>query len=680
MKALIVFLLSVICYQTGFSQNTITIPFGADQKIVYNLDTGKATYISFKTRINNFYSEAKIPNTISSKMYKTRTHRVSGDSTIVTNTSPDLPTMHQIFIADNENQLHMIVTLEGKEALSTNYIAPIVAKGKKALDISYVISNPRVIIMPSIQQNTMRWKYPSINSSGLSYGVTAFYENENRHGTVIGALTHDNWRTGIQFSGNDDTLNNLEVICGVKSERDVVEHGEVTGKTISSATIFVGSYQDYRDGLESFGKAMAALTPRESRATSLTHDQNTVLSWKSWGNGANKKDNTLEKLFKVSDRIKDSLETKGFENNQGKVVVQLAGMFLKQFTREEHFKFAQHVKANNQIPGWYNCTWLYPGWARDDTKVTPTSKWTFGDIALRDDNGGFLMTPKLNGKVQKSLDPTHPGTLERFDYLLKEYIAQGFEYIRLDFAQFGAVEGNYYNKEITTGVQAYNYGMRYIHKILQGKVHVNLAISPYFPYQYAHSRRISGDTKYTFETVEYELNALAGGWWLGNGILYDNLDPGDVDFHKEGEHPNIAMSKVNGAAITGFCQSSDDWLDDHRFGITQKYFTNPDVLKVLNKGKSFRPLDIDSENTPNVFYLKEEGTDAIYVAVFNHTTNPLTVSFDFNRMVKNAKSDFKLFDLWTKEESVKPSSGNWTFDLVAKGSKLYKVNPIKEKI
>jgi len=673
---ILIFAIFLVMGIAGFSQNTITMPFGDVQKVVYNLDSGEATYIRFNARINNFYSEAKIPQTITSKMYKTRTYKVSGDSTIVTNTSPGLPTMQQIFIADMGHQIHMVVKLIGDKPLSTNYIAPIVAKGKKALDIGYVTSNPRAIIMPSIQQNTMRWKYPSINSSGLSYGVTAFYENENRHGMVIGALNFDNWRTGIHFSGSNDCLDTLEVICGVKGERDVMEHGKLSGKTVSSATIFVGSYQDYRGGLESFGKAMAALTPRAPRAPGRTFDKNaTILSWKSWGNGSAKNGQTFEKLLEVSDRIKDSLETKGFKNNQGKVVVELAGLFLNQWTREEHFKFAKHVIANGQIPGWYNCTWLYPNWAKDDMKVTPDSKWTFGDIVLKDNNGNFLMSRKLNGQGQKSLDPTHPGTLERLDYLLKEYVAQGFEYIRLDFTQFGIIEGNFYNKDITTGVQAYNYGMKYIHNILQGKVHVNLAISPYFPYQYADSRRISGDTSSKFESIEYELNALAGGWWLGNGILYDHLDPGDVDFLETGEHPNLSMSKVNDAVVTGFCQSSDDWNDDFRFGIAQKYYTNPDVLKVLNKGKSFRPLDLDSEKTPNVFYLKEEGTDTLYVALFNHTESPFDVSFDFSRIIKNAKSDFKLFDLWTKEELFKPGSGNWTFDLVAEGSKLYKVYP-----
>ena len=71
----------------------------------------------------------------------------------------------------------------------------------------------------------------------------------------------------------------------------------------------------------------------------------------------------------------------------------------------------------------------------------------------------------------------------------------GFEYVKMDFMTHGAMEADkWYNPEITTGIQGYNYGMKLLNQYF-GDMYINLSISPVFPAQYAQSRRIACDAE-----------------------------------------------------------------------------------------------------------------------------------------------------------------------------------------
>ena len=50
----------------------------------------------------------------------------------------------------------------------------------------------------------------------------------------------------------------------------------VRGRSIRSPEIFVGSYSDWRDGLEQFGRACARVAPP------LTWSGGVVFGWNSW--------------------------------------------------------------------------------------------------------------------------------------------------------------------------------------------------------------------------------------------------------------------------------------------------------------------------------------------------------------------------------------------------------------
>ena len=68
----------------------------------------------------------------------------------------------------------------------------------------------------------------------------------------------------------------------------------------------------------------------------------------------------------------------------------------------------------------------------------------------------------------------------------------------------------YYDPEVQTGMQAYNKGMAYLLEQMEG-MYITMAISPLFPSQYAHSRRIACDAWAGIGDTEYTLNSLTYG-------------------------------------------------------------------------------------------------------------------------------------------------------------------------
>lgn len=659
---------------SSFAQNTQEFLFGGSQKIVYNLDNGEASYFNKNAVITNFHAEVKTTVTVSSKDYSQRTVEISEDTFTVVNTGPGMPTMRQWFVKDDDTQISLGVSITANEMLYSNYMAPIVAEGVGVVDVGVANGNFRTLKMPSFQPNGKRWEYPRINASNMSFNVTILMESNSRKGFVIGALSHKIWRSAIFSNGSGNKLDTLKVVAGVPSELDVRPHGKVKGQKVTSATFRLGYYNNFKVGLEKYAAGVAEIAPKLGKDPSLNFDENTIVSWKTWGNGAAKDDLTYEELLEIPDILRDSLQAEGWENNAGKVVVHIAGKTPGQFDNMKAFR--EKVIANGHILGAYFGPFgLCTDCDENDFYNKNTSDYTIGDVTLRDENGDPVIVYTKNGSPHRTLDVTHPGAVARILKFLNTVQVQGNQYLRLDFMQYGPVEGIYHNPDITTGIQAYNFIMQEMMNKLENKVHINLAISPYFPHGYGHSRRISGDTRYAFETIEYELNALAGGWWLGNGVLHNNLDPGDVDFNPTVEEPEVAMSQMNAAAITGFCQTTDDLNDPWRLSITKKYFTNPDLMKILNLGASFEPLDISSANTPNVFFHKQAGTDTFYVAVFNHTEEPTQIDFDISRIANSGAASFKLFDVWSKEELSFPTSGDWSFNIPAQGSKLYVVTP-----
>ncbi|WP_261301480.1 OmpL47-type beta-barrel domain-containing protein [Paenibacillus andongensis] len=653
-------------YGATFSNGEMTIS--------YHTDSGLADY-SWKDAkiVKGVYGSLQLGELITSKSY---TRHTLSDAAIVpvhdgfgtglrftvTNESPGKPALHQIYTV-YEGKSFFLTQLKAVNAspMTTNNMAPIVVKNSSGVDLGSYADN-RALFVPFDNDNWIRYKAQSINTANTGYEVTAIYDNANRNGLVIGSVTHDTWKTGITWNGFNNKLINLTVYGGASSNitHDAVPHGSISGIELTSPTVFVGYFADYRAGLEEYGRANAVFTPPLSFHGTVPNE--VPVGWNSWGAyGSNL---TYQDVIDTSNYFKTHLQNNNF-NNKGALYMNLDS-YWDNLTDTQLQNAVATIRQNGQQAGIYWGPFVY--WGNNMSQIVEgtNNQYTYGDIVLKDSAGKIL--PTLDGAY--ALDPTHPGTKARMDYYLGKFKTLGFTYIKLDFLTHGSLEGKHADPTVTTGIQAYNQGMADVNSVIDGSMFISESIAPLFPSQYAHSRRISTDVFGKISETEYELNALTYGWWQ-NGTIYPYTDPDHMALSRASSLDE-ARSRVNSAVISGTVfLNSDDVHNESAQAYMNELLTNKAINRVALLGKAFQAVEGNTgANAADTFMLNDNGT--YYLAVFNYNgASSSTKSVDLARAGLNGISNYLRTDLWTGTEDM--VSGKLNVTLKPAESKLFKL-------
>ena len=383
------------------------------------------------------------------------------------------------------------VCVQAKERIGSNEITVLEAESLFCPEGE----DMRFLFTPFDNDDFVRYAALPLTEVRESYEMSAVYDAVSRNGIVTGSISHDIWKTGINAgkvcASDPETgrqaLEDFRVTAGVTSKltRDTLPHGTVYGTEIRSPKVFLGFYEDYRDGLEAYGRANGVIAPP------LKWEKGIPVGWNSWAAVADKINYDI--YTGTSDFIKDKLQSKGYSAD-GRVYVNFDS-FWNSLTEEQLISAAKHVRDNGQIPGIYTTPFTFWGGDHTEGKVPGTDgKYCWKDILLKDEEGNIL--PPIDGGY--AIDPTHPGNRMRVEQELENFKKWGYAYVKMDFMAHGAVEGVYYDRNITTGIAAYNSGMRHIDEILAKELesqdfYISLSIAPIFPAQYAHGRRVSCD-------------------------------------------------------------------------------------------------------------------------------------------------------------------------------------------
>ena len=511
--------------------------------------------------------------------------------------------------------------------IRSNFVAPIAA-GDYELDMTEVHDDvmllvdavdPRFLFVPFDNDMFVRFNSFPLLGASVSYSVTAVFDNYTRHGFVIGALTHCTWKTAIHVRhGRFNRLINLRVFGGASSfqTRDFLPHGYVYGDEIASPLMFVGFFDDWRNGLETFGRAVGTITPP------LPWDDGVPFGWNSWSAVADRV--CFDVYVGASDFFRDYLQPNSFHNNG--VVYIIFDSFWDNLTVAQKRAAAQHVRDNGQRPGIYFTPFSYwDTWNTARTVAGTGGQFSYHDILLRCFDGNYL--PVFN--VGRSIDPTHPGQLKRVEHWMGQFLDWGFEYIKFDFLSHGSTEGNFYNPYITTGIQAYNFGMQHIIDFLGDKItnqefFISLSIAPIFPGgQFSHGRRISCDVFGTIDNAEYMLNSLTYGWWLHDAVYTFN-DPDHIVVFNSYNHRsailfNEGLTRYISSAIAGtFMINSDDFRQRAARERAMEILTNERVNQMAAQGITFRPVEGNTGNrAADLFVRHDVEKQVLYFAVFN---------------------------------------------------------------
>jgi hypothetical protein len=627
---------------TSPASQTVTMQSGANT-VTYDLGTGLAIF-SYNgiDKISNFYAQGyngfTLYQSTSSVYTRTSANLANGETDITLTPSDGSPTLIQRFYLSN-NHFTTQLEMDGTN-LSSNEMSPVVVSGTGAVDIgSY--ADTRFLQVPFDNDNFV--SYNAASSNGLAttgFEVGTFYDNTSRNGLVIGSVTHDNWKTGISMSGSNNKLDALTAFGGANTPSDQLPHASVVGNKITSPTVLVGYYSDWRDGMEDYANANAQVTP--------------MLAWSKpapmgWGTlGPNEASLTAAKATTVADYFHTQLPQ---FNDQGVQYINLDAEWAN-ISDADLATFVNHVHSQGQKAGVYWTPWVIWDWTDLTAPLDGVTGYTGNDVVMKDHYGN----PMAAVDSAYAVDPTHPGVKARIDYYSNKYLTLGFDYIKMDFLSHGALEGGsnsgvHYDTTVQTGEQAYNQGMAYLDSKIGTSLLLDESIAPVFPYQYAHARRVSCDTYGSIANTSYEMNSESYGWWLA-GRLYNWNDPDEI--HLENTDTTGTpyttyenKSRMTSVAVSGYMLSGDDVTDSIAPPLIQKWLTNSSINALPALNLKFRPVEGNTGTSAVNVMVAQNGT-TYYLAVFNYDgSNASTQTIDLGRAGLNSSSQYTVTDLWT---------------------------------
>ena len=421
------------------------------------------------------------------------------------------------------------------------------------------------------------------------------------------------------------------------------------------------------------------------------------MGWNSWGVMQTKVN--YDGVYETARFIRDSLYRYGFHDNEGKTVISLDSYAEDNISGENIKKLGTKIFSNspytengvkqpgtNQTLGHYYGPFIIWEWTLDDkvegTGTNEIPEYYWQDAAL-----------KVNGNIYKvssnggyATDPTHPAVKANIEYTLKQWNEWGVKYVKADFLNNGIIEGDsWYNPEITTGVQAYNYGMKILLETAKlYDMYIVESISPIFPYQYAHGRRVSCDRFSEIAESEYVLNAISYGWWTDK--LYAVNDPDHLVMCKQNNGAKETMGENRARATSGMVTGAYIFGDNFSLkGLkggakpgyaaqsrkrAYKIMGNADINEyVRNNTGSFRPLD--GHKAESIFVRDTE--KYFYLAVFNYsTTAAKSGKVSFERMGVDPESIESIKELWMNE-TVTYDNSTLSYSVPAKDVRVFRI-------
>lgn len=520
--------------------------------------------------------------------------------------------------------LTVSATVYAPRQISTNCIAPLVSNDTGD---AFRSADNRQLFVPFDNDCWIRFRSDSAAHNDLrSYEATAIYNAKSRAGIVMGAIDHDTWKNAIDIKEKGKSL---KLTSGVADEltRDRNPHGTVSGRSVGSARFLIGVFDDWRQGLDTFADANATITPPRK------WDKAVPFGWNSWGTLQFKVNH--KNATEVSAFFANKLQNHSFANADSLVYIGIDSGW-NSIADNDLKDFADQCRQRHQVP----CVYWTPfaDWSKNGEKQVPGTSYKYKDVWLY-----------ANGKPQEldgayAVDPTHPAIRKTMEDIADKFRALGFKYVKMDFMTHGRMEADHwYNKGITTGTQAYNYGMRLLDSLFHD-MYLNLSISPIFPAQYAQSRRIACDAWNKMKDTEYTMNALSYGWWVGR--VYDFNDADHVVLRDASDGENRA--RITSSAITGLYIIGDDFSepgDRIAKNRAMSYLTNPAINRMAT-GVAFRPLEGDDDKCENCF-IRHEANGDIYLVCFNYGDDNKTFTINPERLGIASFDLFEATELWS---------------------------------
>ncbi|MDX2065354.1 MAG: hypothetical protein SFX74_06390 [Fimbriimonadaceae bacterium] len=545
--------------------------------------------------------------------------------------SPDLT--HSITLYDAKPEALVQLEVSGGERQYCRSITPIATQSQVHFKHQ---SSLRSLFVPYDNNNYFRYGSDAWTQSETvegSYELGALFDDTLRTGLVLGSIDHQRWKSAVKIH----RTTGLRATAGITSKftHDTRPHGTVSGKTIRSPRFLVGVYADWRDGLERYGDLNAIIQPP------LPWKGGVPFGWNSWSG------------HKSSVQGTDATAALNFILTElplfrsGNTAYINLDSYYDNLSPAERVALVQQAHASGLKAGIYYAPFV--NWGEPDWNAI--GQYKFRDIQLKTASGDLL--PKVSAGWP--LDPTHPGTQQRIETKLKEFLDQGFDFIKLDFTTHAALEAQHHDPTVETGTEAYHVGMQHILRTiwryaLDRPVFVSLSIAPLFPHGYGHSRRTSCDVFANIGSSEYLLNSNTYGWWTA-GRLYAFNDPDHTCVYQaEGESPSAeaeARTRMTASVVAGgmLLQGDNLTLEPARERV-KSLFTNQAVIELAATAPRFRPVNASLGEKAEEVYFHTKNSRTHYLALVNFQPKEArTISIPLRRL--GLSGTWRTQELWT---------------------------------
>ncbi|HTF44269.1 MAG TPA: PKD domain-containing protein, partial [Terriglobales bacterium] len=264
---------------------------------------------------------------------------------------------------------------------------------------------------------------------------------------------------------------------------------------------------------------------------------------------------------------------------------------------------------------------------------------------------------EMPGEPVFVLDATNPGAQQ---YLRQTYriLAQdwGAKYIKLDFMDNTAIEGNYFRPN-TTALEAQRMGLEIIRNVVGENVLLDKDGSPMLnPVGLVDEGRVSQDTGHLFSRSKEAAPGIAARFYMNRNFFIDDPDAFTVSRQlmeeREIQAPltqseaevSIALSAVSG----GMYEIGDDLptlgADVGRLALLK----NPDLLQMAKLGRASVPIDLltysAEDEQPSLFLLQEDRHQSMLVS-FNWTGRTRSHVFSLGQLNLPAGHDYEFNDV-----------------------------------
>ncbi len=551
------------------------------------------------------------------------------------------------------------------DQISVESIRPVSADGNAILNLNGPPSEDR-ILSDSFSEDRPNITIHDLGDSDMYRGVGSqlVYNRQSHQSFFAGALTSDRFLTILRIHLGKNTptkpIAAYEVDSTGTTEMETDEWGslhdakpedEVTlqtplapGVELASEKLLLSVDSDYRHQLDTYGSLIRQLHhPRISAPTPMGW-----WSWTAYYFGLNS-GTALTNAQWESQHLKslgyDFFHIdEGYQYARGEYSTPNATLFPNGLAGME-----QRVTNLGLVPGIWTApfevsvrSWVYqnhPDWLVHNAKGEPIH------IGWVTDHNDPLYV----------LDSTNPGAQE---YLRKTYQTLvrnwGIRYIKMDFMDDTAIEGNYYRPN-TSALQAQRIGLGIIRQAVGNGVLLDKDGSVMLnPVGYVDFGRISQDTGHTFEASSEADSGIAARYFMNRNFFVADPDAfsvsrqtvDDQSWHnstkplsQDEAEVSIALAAVSG----GMYEIGDDLptlgSEPDRLALVQ----NQDLIDMVRLGHSSTPLDLMSylpeDRQPSIFLLKESSRQSI-LTIFNWTDKARTHTVTLASLGLNAVGSY----------------------------------------